>query len=69
MRRSTRRRSPPPVNTSTKTKSFHSEMKSIDERIAAWLGAISGSGGHNQTFRVACSLYNGWGLFLFSSYV
>ena len=41
-------------------------MKSTEERIAAWLdaipGAISGSGGHNQTFRVACALFNGWGL-------
>jgi hypothetical protein len=38
----------------------------LEERIAAWLdavpGAISGQGGHNQTFRVACRLYNGWGL-------
>jgi hypothetical protein len=51
----------------TPAKIFRSEkMKSIEERITAWLdvipGAISGSGGHNQTFRVACSLYNGWGL-------
>jgi hypothetical protein len=41
-------------------------MKSTEERMAAWLdaipGAISGSGGHNQTFRVACALFNGWGL-------
>jgi hypothetical protein len=38
----------------------------LEERIDAWLdavpGAISGKGGHNQTFRVACRLYNGWGL-------
>jgi hypothetical protein len=41
-------------------------MVTVEARIAAWLdaipGAISGSGGHNQTFRVACQLYNGWGL-------
>jgi hypothetical protein len=41
-------------------------VKSIEERIAAWLdaipGAISGAGGHNRTFRVACQLFNGWGL-------
>ena len=41
-------------------------MVTVEERIAAWLdvipGAISGQGGHNQTFRVACHLYNGWGL-------
>ena len=41
-------------------------MVTVEERIAAWLdavlGAISGQGGHNQTFRVACRLYNGWGL-------
>lgn len=38
----------------------------LEERIAAWLdavpGAISGQGGHNQTFYVACRLYNGFGL-------
>jgi hypothetical protein len=36
------------------------------ERIAKYLAAIppaiSGTGGHNQTFSVACSLYNGWNL-------
>ena len=36
------------------------------ERIAKYLAAvppaISGAGGHNQTFSVACSLYNGWNL-------
>jgi hypothetical protein len=41
-------------------------MNSIEERIPKWLdaipGAVAGQGGHNQTFRVACSLYNGWGL-------
>lgn len=41
-------------------------MVTVEERIAAWLeavpGAISGQGGHSQTFRVACQLYNGWGL-------
>jgi hypothetical protein len=35
-----------------------------NERITAYLahipGAISGSGGHDQTFKVACALYNGW---------
>jgi hypothetical protein len=42
------------------------KMNSIEERIPRWLdaipGAISGSGGHNQTFRVACQLFNGWAL-------
>ena len=37
-----------------------------EERIGLYLaaipGAVSGSGGHNQTFSVACSLYNGWAL-------
>jgi hypothetical protein len=37
------------------------KMNSIEERIPRWLdaipGAISGSGGHNQTFRVACQLF------------
>jgi hypothetical protein len=41
-------------------------MKTLDERIAAWLaklpGAISGKRGHDQTFRVACRLYNGFAL-------
>lgn len=36
------------------------------ERIAKYLDAvppaITYSGGHDQTFKVACSLYNGWGL-------
>ena len=36
------------------------------ERIAKYLAnippAIAGSGGHNQTFSVACSLCNGWNL-------
>ena len=27
---------------------------------APYPGAISGSGGHDQTFKVACALYNGW---------
>jgi hypothetical protein len=38
----------------------------IQERIAKYLeaipGAIAGAGGHKQTFKVACSLYNGWAL-------
>ena len=38
----------------------------VEERIAAWLaavpGAVAGQGGHSRTFRVACQLYNGWGL-------
>ena len=38
----------------------------LQERIAKYLAAIppaiSGAGGHNQTFSVACSLYNGWNL-------
>ena len=38
----------------------------VQERIAKYLDAmppaIAGSGGHNQTFSVACSLYNGWNL-------
>ena len=37
-----------------------------EERIAKYLdatpGAISGSGGDMQTFKVACSLYHGWDL-------
>jgi hypothetical protein len=56
---------PPPANTPTRTCRTE-KMNSVEERIAAWLGAIpgaiSGSGGHNQTFRVACTLYNSWGL-------
>ena len=36
------------------------------ERIARYLdatpAAVSGHGGHDQTFKVACSLYNGWAL-------
>ena len=38
----------------------------LRDRIAKYLAAIppaiSGAGGHNQTFSVACSLYNGWNL-------
>ena len=38
----------------------------LSERIRAYLakipGAISGSGGHNQTFTVACILLHGWRL-------
>jgi hypothetical protein len=41
-------------------------MMMLEQRIAAWVaavpGAISGQGGHNQTFLVACRLYNGWAL-------
>ena len=37
-----------------------------DERISKWLsaipGAVSGQGGHNQTYSVACALVNGWAL-------
>jgi hypothetical protein len=36
------------------------------ERIAKYLAAChpaeSGNSGHNQTFKVACLLYNGWAL-------
>ena len=42
------------------------EKLTLQERIAKYLAAIppaiSGAGGHNQTFSVACSLYNGWNL-------
>lgn len=38
----------------------------LDNRIASYLtqipGAVSGQDGHGQTFKVACSLINGWGL-------
>jgi hypothetical protein len=38
----------------------------LDKRISAYLaaipGAVSGQGGHNQTFKVACYLVNGWEL-------
>jgi hypothetical protein len=37
-----------------------------EDRIAKYLeaipGAIAGAGGHKQTFKAACSLYNGWAL-------
>ena len=38
----------------------------LEHRIRAYLakipGAVSGSGGHNQTYRAACALVNGFGL-------
>jgi hypothetical protein len=38
----------------------------LEQRIGAYLakvpGAVSGSGGHDQTFRVACALINGFPL-------
>lgn len=36
--------------------------KRILTYIAAIPGAISGQGGHDQTFKTACQLVNGWGL-------
>ena len=37
-----------------------------EDRIAKYLeaipAAVAGSGGHKQTFKVACVLYNGWAL-------
>ena len=37
-----------------------------EDRIAKYLeaipAAVAGAGGHKQTFKVACSLYNGWAL-------
>lgn len=36
----------------------------LDNRVSAYLaaipGAVSGQGGHGQTFKVACYLVNGW---------
>ena len=38
----------------------------LDNRVSAYLaaipGAVSGQGGHGQTFKVACYLVNGWAL-------
>ena len=36
--------------------------KRISAYIAAVPGAVSGQGGHGQTFKAACYLVNGWGL-------
>jgi hypothetical protein len=54
------------LRTSGPMKKQEKPVLPTQERIAKYLAAvppaISGAGGHNQTFYVACSLYNGWNL-------